>query len=287
MKAHTKTLLILLSLSALVILLIFIYAKGPMTDTYRNLEREKMETIVHQVNDRLHSEYENLDHTAVDYATWDDMYEFAKKPNEEFKASGIGVYAHEANHFDAILVFNSSYDLIFGRNYDHSTKVENRLPAELLTLTTKEKLLKYNEEDEDHFGVEQTEPSTDLDGIISIEGLPMIIAVESIFDSQRKGPSTGWLFIGRLMDVEETAELSEELKYPIKIHNIANMELESSKKEAISHLQNSDSKIFISEFNDTRIAFDIPMLPFALAVSGLFKNQPFWGSTGNSALGYF
>ncbi|MBI5224355.1 PAS domain S-box protein [Candidatus Micrarchaeota archaeon] len=253
MKAHIKTLLILLALSALVILLIFLYAKGPMLDTYKNLEKEKMETIVRQANDRLVSEYEHLDQTAVDYSTWDDMYNYAKAPDAEFEKSGIGIYTHEANHFDVVMVFNSSYSPVLTRFYDHTDKKILPLPDGIAELMTKDKLLKFTSEGLDHFGNANVENHTDLDGFIYLKQGPMIIAVESIFDSQGNGPSTGWLFIGRFLDETEISELGEELKYSIKIHEIGSEDGHPNHKIAEKELLEKKSASYILEVNDSMI----------------------------------
>lgn len=162
----------------------------------RNLERVKY------ANSQM---LENLDTKVVDWAWWDDTYNYMKDKNTDYEESNLNVVGLSALKLHAILLFDKSRSLYAGRQLAVDT---NQL------VEVSPKLLENFVRNSPLFDV-----SDDLDknvGLLSVDGHVYQYVLRPILTGEKIGPRTGYIVF--VQDFETQIDsIGKSLQLPVSL----------------------------------------------------------------------
>ncbi len=189
MKLRTKILLIfgLSSLSLLII--IFILTEKIMIKETKRIERNITQEITAHALKDFHESLQKLEILSIDWAYWDDAYNFVQNGNKDFIISNMTDTTFSDNQINLLVFFNAQGRLVKGKGFDLNQKKEVPILESFFDHLDRHPQLT-------HF----TNPDSFFSGIICLEEGPMLIASRPILTSNRQGPIRGTLIFGSYLD---------------------------------------------------------------------------------------
>lgn len=168
-----------------------------------------------------------LENTSNDWAYWDDTYRYAQDRNPEYKAKNLQPSTFQGLGIDLMILVDSRADVIFSgmsvENRGLDTSIPNTIQSHLST--------------GDPMLAGPLKGNTNR-GLILINGQPMLINTHPILKTDRSGPPSGVLLIGKF--------LSSEL-----IDNISSLLLLTINSIPVPTIQNDPNYIRIMAFRST------------------------------------
>ncbi len=197
MNLHKKV----LSIIALTfLLLIFILAgmfKKTLLQNFITLEEQLTRQNTERVVNTLQSEIDTLSSFAMDWARWDDTYNFMKRPDEAFINSNMVDETFIDQRLNYIALVNTAGEIVYSKMFDLETEEEQPFLKSLLGHLTADSLLLHH-------------PSFHgTSGLLQLpEGL-MLITSHAVLTSENKGPGMGSFVLGRFLRENEIRRISK------------------------------------------------------------------------------
>lgn len=239
MSVRRKTLLAvgLTSISLLIILLLvsqFILLRG-----FDGLQEDAVKQNVQRVQNAIANEIDGLDQTIVDWAYWNDTYQFVQDKNQAYVDSNLSDGAIINLDLNVIVFTDMNNHLIFGKWFDPNTNELSDLPADLSPQSKQlQAILDLPELKSNHAGI-----------LMSSEG-PMLVAARSVLTSEQTGPAMGKLVFGWVVDKGEVEALAEQTKLAIDIRLLNAADLPADFIKARSTLIASDPSAVVYTMRD-------------------------------------
>lgn len=198
MTLNNKTLLTISATFTGLIAILFILSQTVLLGSFRKLEEEDTRQNFGRVLSALSTEVKNLSSLNLDWASWDDSYQFIRDNNKEYIKSNLNLETLAKQKLNLIIYLDSGGHLVFGRALNHRSIKEVPFPKGVMRhLAPRSPLLRNGEEQGEHEGLAATE-----DGILMLSAHP-------ILNSKGEGPLRGTLVMGRLLDEDEVKRLGE------------------------------------------------------------------------------
>lgn len=199
---------ILLKTSFLVLLLIlgFLLASDQIILNYfRSLEQKLGMAEINRINNVIHEEVSALKKMLTNEAQWDAAYKFILDDNAEFIESDM-MGLHDLD-IDFTLYLDLDGNIVAGKQRNSARSAEEEISPVLtdVIITTRK-------------AWSHTSPASHTEGVLMIEGKPLLIASQPILTSDGSGPLRGSLLIGRWIDSHWLDHLSETIDYPITLN---------------------------------------------------------------------
>lgn len=153
----------------------------------------------------LTSALEALGDDVTDWANWDDTYNFVQTNDSRYVASNVVDETFDNLQVNLVLFFNQDGDLVLGKLYDLET--QTTLP---LNETTVNAVKGYSE-------LFISDPETAQNGLILVEGKPMLAAAHVILTSTLQGPPQGTLIFCRYLDDQELSSITAITLLPVTV----------------------------------------------------------------------
>ncbi len=214
MTLRKKTLLITGFMVAGMVLLVYIIAQLVILQSYIQLDKDaanqNTRRAVNVFDSRLHS----MEKVIVDWAFWDDTYLFADGEYESFVEDAISDDAFITLNLNMMLYMNKAGELINASGFDLANSVPVNVPDNVIDLLTHDSLL-----------TTLNEASNIKSGIVDIGGQKLMVASAPILKSDFSGTPNGTVIMGRYLDDQEVASISETLGLTIQVfaYNAANL----------------------------------------------------------------
>jgi len=206
MNLRRKTVLTMTVTPIIMILVMYFGAQFILMNNYATLEKQRAEVNVKRGLSALSTVLSELDNIASDWATWDDTYAFIQNPNEDYLASNLVDETFVNLRVNIVVFMNSTGDVVYCKGFNLTAMHEIPVSQELLDqLSTNDFLWLHSD----------TEGS--LVGIVPLEEAPLLLASLPIVTSQREGPIRGALIMGRYLDSEAIAQLTETVYLPLTV----------------------------------------------------------------------
>jgi sensor domain CHASE-containing protein len=103
-------------------LLQFFTARSVLTQGYSKLEFDKTQIQVASAKNLIEQQYEQLSGIGIDWAHWDDTYEFIAKPNNKYIESNYTEDTFSHLRINAIILADNQGKIIYQRGYDYLEK---------------------------------------------------------------------------------------------------------------------------------------------------------------------
>jgi len=204
---RAKSLFIVTISSILVFILIFINLKKSIEKDYEEIEVGISKSIYKLINNEFNSSYSNLEKTNVDWAKWDDSYEFINsgdpKIKEHYIKSNLVGSILEELDLNIIIFLDDNGEVVYQDNYeDDSNKV--------LSL---EEIVKLKDEIEFH---------NEKTGIVTRKNNQILIFSNSeISNSNNSKKPVGKLIMGYFLNKDKLKTLEDKLGIPINILGVS------------------------------------------------------------------
>lgn len=185
---------------------IYKYSISIFQQSYNNIEKDKTIQNVERVKDTLDNTMTQLSVRLVDWAWWDDTYNFVKDSNKSYLESNLGNSSISNIKINSIVFVSSSQNITFRKT---------------INLINKEEISSSNldEHIRSHKKIANIlNDKIPQSGIINLPEGPMLVSTASILSSDAQGPSRGTLIFGKYLDSNLIAEIAKLTHLPISVY---------------------------------------------------------------------
>lgn len=183
---------------ACVMAALYLVAWEVLGRSFAELEDRSVRRNMERALGALSEILEALDARCVDWAAWDDTYEFVVDRNEEYIRANLVDTTFVNQRFHLMLFVDTTGRIVFGKAFDLAAGVETPLPPGLKEhLVPDAPLLRHG-----------PDGRSGTKGVLMLPAGPMLVAARPILTSEYGGPARGTLIIGRFLDRDEIARLA-------------------------------------------------------------------------------
>lgn len=242
MKLQEKTSLILIALLMVILAIIVVFVADVSLNSYTSLEQKYMLQDVDLALNTLDSEYHSLSTITADWGQWDDTYDFVNGRDPAFEATNLlpGVYHNLQVSF--IVLTNENGQIVYSGAYDPVNRTIRAVPQSLgqvivpgsPLLDTSERLIPTN-------------------GILVLDGRPVILASCPIIHSDLTGKPTGSVIMGRYLDDTAAFASLNPAQQGVRVLLADDPEIPGSVRESLA-MEKGDRPITIEVVGDDTIA---------------------------------
>ena len=237
MSIRTKTLLII-SLTLLgLITVLYCFSQAILLQSYVDLEEETVTRNVQRALNATEEEIAFLRRTTLDYAHWDDTFDFIQGQGEGYIEANVFDVVMSNFALNFILFVSETGDVVYQLGYDPDAEAVVAIPDSLMTLVKEnEALIRPRDEN----GVVMP------DGVAGIVRLPeggAILSSAPILPSIATGEPRGALIWGRYIDEGLVSRLAEQTALTLTMKTVTPTETEPDFVEVLPILLNQQTTI--------------------------------------------
>ncbi len=210
MKLHTKLLIVLLVATTLSALLARWIERSVVYSGFREIELDRAQKNVERCVEAIKRELHHLDLLVVDWASWDDTYQFIEDRNEAFQEANLPFNTLKQNSLSLLVFLDAADRVVWARFLDLEQEQDQPLPAPFQEpISGDSPLLRHDSEDEASAGILITELG------------PVLTASRPILTSEGEGPVRGTLVMGRRLDAEAIEALIAQVRVDFEVLPLA------------------------------------------------------------------
>jgi signal transduction histidine kinase len=205
---------------------------------FNKIEHDDAVTQVERATNALNAQTISLDTFVVDYATWDDTYQFIQDNNTQFIENNVIDETFQHSNLNLMMYVNSTGTIVYSKMYgiedlSSESPIQN-IPDYLIGA----QLWRLDEN------------RTYARGFITVGGNMLIVASRPILKSDAQGPILGALIMARQVTPESISRLEDQTHLQIKIAQISSAELSPDFLEAKQNLLGYNTT-FVKPANET------------------------------------
>ncbi|MBI5454428.1 MAG: hypothetical protein HY956_07375, partial [Deltaproteobacteria bacterium] len=171
---------------------------------YENLERDDTARNVSRAVSAFQADLNNISALNVDWASWDDTYDFMFSRNRAYIASTLNDETLAKQRLNLVVYLDSAGRTVFAKAFQYIAMKESPLPPGMKGhLSHGSPLVKPKDEG--------------VSGMVVLDGGVLMVTAHPILTSEGKGPSRGTLIMGRFLDAEEISYLSNTIHMPLSL----------------------------------------------------------------------
>ena len=198
MNLRMKTLLLVGGIIIVLGIILHGVSQTILLGGFTKIEEQSIRKNVERAINGLYDDVKELHALNYDWSAWDDTYVFIQDVNEEYIESNLVNGTFTGIRVNAMLYFNSSGELVFGKAVDLQNGTEVPIPKSLLNHIYENNILLY------HYDV-----NSNVSGIILLPERAILISSPPILTSEDEGPVRGTLIMVRYLDSMEIERLAE------------------------------------------------------------------------------
>jgi len=213
-----KTLLVTALTLCSLILVLFGSLRLIMLRSFEELEMDEARGDLERVRQSIYFEIDQLRRTSIDWGGWDETYRFVQGENSAFIKENLG----DAGTFDylelsLLAIADEHRNLLFAKELDApGSALVDTHPSFAESLRADSPLTTYTPANNSNVHGLARLPARD--GSLAT----MIVASQAVLPSNRQGESKGILIMGRLLDSQRAAEISQRTQLHIQILDLGN-----------------------------------------------------------------
>jgi len=232
MKLRTKVLIILSSMWVVLSLLIFVDAKLTISHDYEILEKKQVIEDIDRTQNAIHNMKNALVLLNMDWAGWDDTYQFMMDKNKKFIATNLVPITYENQKLNYILLFNTQGKFVIGKQYDATKKTLSPVSPELISyLETHPSFTQHTTLKSQHAG------------FLKINNHYVMMSSLPIITSLATGPINGTLMMGFNWDNTPINRLAKTVKINIDFFPLPLINADKATTRAYLNLKNNEDYI--------------------------------------------
>ncbi|MCI4626354.1 MAG: diguanylate cyclase, partial [Candidatus Magnetoovum sp. WYHC-5] len=132
----------------------------------------------------------NIQKQCVDWASWDDLYEYVKHPSEAFEKSNLQEATFSGTKLHFIIITDINFNIIFGRYYDIANDELMEVPESVLKLLTSKSVILNK-------GLKDI-----TSGVIMVDNKPLLLSAQPITTTDTTAPHNGVIIFANFLDDE-------------------------------------------------------------------------------------
>lgn len=164
--------------------------------SFLDLEKYELSNEVTQVINNVSASIDNLRNTTRDWATWDEIYQYALGNNPAFPETNITNQSFRNNNINYLIIFDNEQNILFEKGYDLNEGSFISVPQELKMLLKIEKT------------AAATNDTQSFSGLVLLADNPCIVSVCPILTGIIEGPPSGTLLFGKNLDTAYINDLA-------------------------------------------------------------------------------
>ena len=216
--------------------MVYLILHTVMHDKINILEDKYIIENVERTKKEIFKEIEVLDTIVMDWAVWDNSYQFMIDKNPEYIKANLSEDTLNNLKINIMLFIDNKGNLVHGEGYDLQKK--ESVPID-------EALLKYIK---DHSLLQNNDVKYRKSGIITLNGKDLILlSICPILTSAGEGPINGYIVLGANFTEKKIADIGEELNSEIKLTFLKDFEYDRK------FFDLKDDKIQIDAVSDQKI----------------------------------
>lgn len=247
MTLRKKTLLIIGTTFIILILILYTSVRFILQSSFSELEKRNVLRCIQQAVNAIDFELSVLDSLNLDWAAWDDTYDFIKDKNTDYTQSNLSDETFINNNLNLILYLDLSGNLIFEKNFD--LEEEKEIP---LTQSIQDEIINNPELFRHPF------IDSNIQGIVSLEEEPILISSRPIMTSEKAGPIRGTLIMGRYLNDQKIEYLAQITRLSLSISKINGQTIPLNKKD-IRFSSVDGNPVFIKIIDSERVSGYVPV----------------------------
>ena len=216
--------------------MVYLILHTVMQDKINILEDKYIIENVERTKKEIFKEIEVLDTIVMDWAVWDNSYQFMIDKNPEYIKANLSEDTLNNLKINIMLFIDNKGNLVHGEGYDLQKK--ESVPID-------EALLKYII---DHSLLQNNDVKYRKSGIVTLNGKDLILlSICPILTSAGEGPINGYIVLGANFTEKKIADIGEELSSEIKLTFLKDFEYDRK------FFDLKDDKIQIDAVSDQKI----------------------------------
>ncbi len=204
MNIHKKFTIFLFLISSFMYILLGILTHTIVLGSYEEREQQDMNKQIERVVKFLGHELYELDLIGREYAMRDDTYNFLYDKNQDYIDRSIADNFFVYSRLNIFILIDTEGNVVFKKAFDLEEKIEVPISENLLRYIAKHQSL-----------FDSSEKSDGIVGFITLQDEHMIVSVSPILARHFQGSSHGILIVGRHIDENKLALLSEQTQLSI------------------------------------------------------------------------
>jgi len=243
MTLRRRVILILSSALILAVGLVYAASRFVLIEDLNEIEETEARKNVERVLSYLDLTISDLGAMALNWAAWDDTYNFIETGDEQYIESNLVIDSFLHLRLNLMLFANVSGETVFSKTVDLDKE-------EVVPISPS--LQKYLSDNRSLLEQPGTEGSKS--GIILLDEGPMLIASWPILTSEKKGPARGTLIFGRYLNVTEINRMAHAASLRMYIQPVRDLNSYSDLADALVPLLAGGVPIFTKLLNTEYIA---------------------------------
>ncbi len=206
MSLRARTLLLVGLILLGLIVLMYIFTRVILLNSFSDLERADTREQVRRVQEALAEESVSLSAVAGDWAPWTDTYDFVQGGYDAYVDDNMMDSTFANLQVNFMIFLNDSAEIVYAKNYDLQNEVEVAVSDELRAwLVAGNPMLEH----------EAVDSATT--GIVLMPEAPLMVASRSIVTSDYESPVGGTLVVGSYLNEAKWAAVSEHTRLALSI----------------------------------------------------------------------
>lgn len=244
MTLRHKTFASITITTVLLIGAVLLLANRIVLGSFGRLEEQNIQQNARQTARLLDDEAAKLSSTLLDWAYWDDTYQFVADSNHDYIANNLNVSSLANLGVNFMVFTNVAGQVVNATAVDLESESGAALPPGLLDhIRTSAILSRIDDE-------------SVVSGIILLPDFPVLIASAPILNSLEEGPARGRMITGRYFDTPQISQMAEKLQLSVSLHRLGGEHLSAKLKAIAGRFDGEQSTVItISEPDTIEIFF--------------------------------
>jgi len=204
-KLSVKLFKVVSLVSLILISFLYIFSKVFLLNSFTNIEINKAHTDTQVVLNYIQNDLQKMDALNIDYARWDDTYNYVNNRNNDYIVSNFSdITSLEREKISFIIITDSLGNIAYKLNVDAKKKGTFTEALAKNTTSNVSKLLSNSK-------------TKSIIGITLYNKNPILVVAERITKSDGLGHSPGILIYGKYYDEDETKIINQNTKLQTKL----------------------------------------------------------------------
>ena len=219
---------------ALLIPVVLVILHFTVLRSFSRFEESAARRDVERALRAVDAEAGHLETTVMDWAEWDDSYEFMATHRDAYESANLGDDTFRSLELSLMAFVRPSGEVVYGRVYDPQTAQSAELPAEVKRTLADEAAAMH-----------AVGGGLGRRGVLRFADGPRLVAIRRILRSDNSGPSRGILVMGRPFDTEILAHLGGALDLALTLRDLDGLPPASDFGRAAVQLSRQDPIVIL------------------------------------------
>lgn len=212
---RTKTLLLLAGLLTALFLLLYFTSNTIVSQGFRNLEEREARRNIQRVLNAIDDSRVGLQAIGLDWAHWDDTYQFVADQNQGYLDANLNDETFERFNLNVALMFNTDGELV----YETTRRIEDSAIASTIASSLEDEVRTHPSLAPFLRAEGIDSPLIDgTSGIVMLPEGPMMLTAIPVTDSLLEADINGLMVWGRYLDEAEIAQFSALTQLDVSIY---------------------------------------------------------------------